>query len=373
MNEDHERNLMDIIRRWDTDAIVRKIQDGTLRPEMRLTDRIDQWRMPFVGHIIEKNDHHTRDIWFAIQTRYPDWDPWATYEIEHLDDGVRIRTNILSHLLEVYVERNDTESDDILFDNLIYFQNRSDARLGFNTPFRFEQWDTTRGNVAIRSKWSELSGQSLCAVIAQRIEEQEPLEYIGRILDAGGRFHANDPPGLLVLSTFRNVFHVSLLYFEWYNHMGVRADVLIDNLKERRHQITDEVVCAIEPITGRNLLHWMVAVCSWKSLEQSRQRLETLHAYGVSVFTRTRDGHTVMELAAYNQDVKDNCLSVVFCEMEEKERNMYAMIATKQQVLHGRGVPPEIAARVRPYPPTWDKREAYAADWQARRISRLTL
>ncbi len=132
----------------------------------------------------------------------------------------------------------------------------------------------------------------------------------------------------------------------------------------------------MEPSSQRNFLHWMVAATSWVSLEQSRRRLNVLHEYGISVFTRDGYGRTVMELAASNhwQYVRDNCLMKALREMEEKERELYAMIATKQQVLQGKGVPPEIAARVRPYPSTWDKREAYAADWQAkRRLGRLTL
>jgi hypothetical protein len=149
--------------------------------------------------------------------------------------------------------------------------------------------------------------------------------------------------------------------------MEGRVNYLIDCLKEYADQIDQEMVCSIEPRSQRNLLHWMVAISPWVSLAQSRKRLNVLHDYGLSVFTRDGDGRTVMELAASNRHVKDNCLIEALREMEKKERELYAMIATKQQVLHGLGLPREISERVQPYPPTWRKREEDTADWFYRR------
>jgi hypothetical protein len=59
--------------------------------------------------------------------------------------------------------------------------------------------------------------------------------------------------------------------------------------------------------------------------------------------------------------------------MERTERELYAMFATKHQVLHGLGLSRELSEIVKPYPKTWRGREADTADWFYNRFKNLTL
>jgi hypothetical protein len=345
------------IRRWDKDAMYRMIRSNSLTPDIRLSDPRKKREMPPIGHIIEYMVYGAHEPLRAMYAMHKDtWDPWVPYVIERFD-GSRIKINALSHLIECHVERREIETP--LYDALRFFEQTENANTGFNMPFVFEEWDAN--NVPIHSKWSALAGQSLCAVILQQMER--PMGFLYHVLDAGGRFHVGDPPGLFVLATFRDYFRDHLAYRVLIDTMRDRLGALMADLKNYKDQIPSEVICAIEPRTQRNLFHWMAAISPWPSLGQSLEWLDVLHKFGFSVFTRDGDGRTAMELAANNPYVKNNCLTIALREMEKKERELYAMFATKHQVMHGLGLPREVSERVQPYPKTWRKREEDTADW----------
>jgi hypothetical protein len=355
-----ERAILATIKKWDKPAMRRLILDEILTPEMRLTDPRNGWRMPPIGHLIENIGCGAHEV-FDVLFHSASWDPWAEYEIERVDEGERVWTTPVGHLIEFYVERRRMKASVVLFDALFFFKGLADARIGFNLPFRFRHVDEM--GIPVESIWSELLGQSLCAVMLQRLPE--PIEFVRHVLIAGGRFHASDPPGIFVLATFQNDMP--------FRQMRGRVDSIIDLLNDHRAHIEDEIVYAMEPISQRNFLHWMVAVSPWGSLKQSLKWLNVLHEYGLSVFTPAGDGRTVMELAASNPNVRDNRLIEALREMEKKERELYAMFATKHQVMHGLGLPREISERVQPYPKTWREREADTADWFYNRFKKLTL
>lgn len=355
-----ERAILATIKKWDKPAMRRLILDEILTPEMRLTDPRNGWRMPPIGHLIENIGCGAHEV-FDVLFHSASWDPWAEYEIERVDEGERVWTTPVGHLIEFYVERRRMKASVVLFDALFFFKGLADARIGFNLPFRFRHVDEM--GIPVESIWSELLGQSLCAVMLQRLPE--PIEFVRHVLIAGGRFHASDPPGIFVLATFQNDMP--------FRQMRGRVDSIIDLLKDHRAHIEDEIVYAMEPISQKNFLHWMAAVSPWGSLKQSLKWLNVLHEYGLSVFTRDGYGHSAIELAASNPNVRDNRLIEALREMEKKERELYAMIATKHQVMHGLGLPREISERVQPYPKTWRGREADTADWFYNRFKKLTL
>lgn len=361
MDEANERTILEAIRKWDKLAIQRLIRDGRLTPDMRLTDPRKKWEMPPIGHIIESmgyGAHEPLNVMYAMHKNI--WDPWVPYVIKRTHGG-RIQTTAFSHLLEHHVERSEKES--ALFNALQFFEQTKNASAGFNVPFVFEEWDAD--DVPIHSKWSALSGQSLCAVILQQIER--PLELFCRVLDAGGRFHAGDPPGLFVVAIFKDYLRDPTVYGADHEIIGRRVHSWIRAIEDRRDQIPSEVVCAIEPRSQRNLLHWMAAISAWPSLGKCLDWLEVLHEYGVSVFTPDGDGHTAVELAASNRHVKDNCLIAILRPTEERERRLHEMIATKYQVMNGLGFPREISERVLPYGDAWLQREKDTAKWFYRR------
>jgi hypothetical protein len=356
---------MQAIKTWNKRAIVNLTRDGTLRPDMRLTDPITGWRMPPIGHMIE-NIGYEADVLFEAMHNVG-WDHLATYEIERPQNG-RVRTTPLSHLVEFYVARRGRKASTVLFDALKFYMYRQDSPTTLNIPFSFEHVNGL--GVPIQSKWSEMSGQSLCAVFTQTLPE--PIEFIAHILGSGGRFHAGDPPGLFVLATRKRVAleAASRPREERLEYIEETVQFLIRTLRDNRDYIGDDVVCSIEPRSQQNLLHWMVANCPWNTLRRSQQWLTVLHEYGLSVFKPAGDGRTAMELAASNQDVTDNCLMEALLEMKEKERNVYAMIATTQQAMRGMGLSKDTIAHIHAFKESQRKREAATAEWYDRRLSR---
>ena len=350
MSDTNDERIISAIQNWDKKAIRQLTHARILRPDMRLTNPRSGWRMPPIGHLIE-NIGYGANAPLAV-LREAGWKPWAKYEIE-TDEGVRVRTTPVSHLIEFYVERRGRKADTVLFDALYFFMGLEDAPVGFNIPFLFAHVDEP-----IESKWSELSGQSLCAVMAQMLPQ--PIEFIGHVLGAGGRFHAGDPPGIFVLAAFQD----ELQYGEMRRN---RADRIMDLLKDHRDHIEDEVVCAIEPITQRNLLHWMVAVCRWHNPIKSQRWITVLHDYGLKTSTRTGDGRTVMELAESNPYVRGSCLFDALRDMQAKESELYARIAATQQAMRGRGLAPDTVALIRPFGSAWRPREEATANWFDRR------
>jgi hypothetical protein len=350
MDEAHARIIMDAIRRWNVPTLKRYIRDGTLTPEMRLTDTITGWRMPLIGHLIENMGYGAHAV-FEVLPR-ANWDPWAQYEIE-TPGGGRVRTTLLCHIIEFYVERRRGKSAMILSEALLFFYGEDGAPMALNIPFRLDRVNSM--GQPILSKWSALSGQSLCAVMTQALPE--PIEFLRTVLNAGARFHAGDPPGLFVLATFGDTP---------FEQAKGQVTSLMDFLRDHKDHINHEMVRAIEPISGRNLFHWMVAATPWDFHARSLIWINTLHAYGFKTYTRTRDGHTVMELAR-SKSSENPLLIDALRTMQEMERNVRVMIATKNQAMRTMGFPLEIAERVRSYGPAWDDYEARGASWEYRR------
>jgi hypothetical protein len=350
MDEAHARFIMDAIRRWHVPTLYGYIRDGTMTPEMRLTDIRTGWRMPLIGHLIENIDYGVHIVfWFLLRAN---WDPWAQYEIE-TPGGERVRTTPLCHLIEFYVERGRGELDVILSEALPFFYAEDDAAIKLNIPFRLERVNSV--GQPISSRWSALSGQSLCAVMTQTLPD--PIAFLRRVLYAGARFHAGDSPGLFVLATFGDTP---------FEQAKIKVHLLMDFLRDHKDHINHEVVRTIEPISGRNLFHWMVAATPWKFPRQCRKWINTLHAYGFKTYTRAGDGHTVMELARSKS--RENPLLIdALREMQEMERNVRVMIATKNQAMQTMGLSRELAERVRSYGPAWDDYEARGAAWEYRR------